>query len=292
MSKDKDDGKNAKTHEADSEVKRLQKELELHEWAGKKTNSAIKAIYKELEQRKEELRKAHNGLEVKVKERTAELAAINDQLMQEVKERRRVEEELRESCDDLKVTLDGTVEAIAMIVDSRDPYTAGHQRRVAKLSAAIARKLNLESGQIESIWMAALVHDIGKLQVPAEILSRPRKLTTVEFSLIKIHSQVGYDILKKIKFPWPIAEMVLQHHERMNGSGYPAGLSGEEICLEARIIGVSDVVEAMSSHRPYRPALGVDAAIEEILKNKDILYDPNIVTTCVALIREDGFKID
>jgi len=198
---------------------------------------------------------------------------------------------LQETTEKLRKALDGTVHALALAVEMRDPYTAGHQRRVADLAAAMARKIGQSTDQIEAIRMAGLVHDLGKISIPTAILNKPGRLTQNEFNLIKDHSQVGYDILKDIEFPWPIAQTVLQHHERMDGSGYPQGLSGEDILLEARMLAVADVVEAMASHRPYRPALGMDQALEEISRNKGVLYDPEVVATCLALFIEEGFKL-
>ncbi|MFZ2418831.1 MAG: PAS domain S-box protein, partial [Smithellaceae bacterium] len=180
----------------------------------------------------------------------------------------------KNSMDQLRKALGGTVLAIALVVESKDPYTAGHQRRVADISRAIATEMGLSPDRIEGIRMAGIIHDIGKVSVPAEILSMPRKLTDLEFSLIKTHAQSGYEILKDIEFPWPIARMVLEHHERMNGSGYPNGLTGDKLLPESRILAVADVVEAMATYRPYRAALGLSAALEEIAKNRGILYDP------------------
>jgi len=188
--------------------------------------------------------------------------------------------------------LDATIETMSKIVEAKDPYTAGHQQRVSQLSTAIAKELNLPPDKIEGIRIASLIHDIGKIGLPAEILSKPSKLTDIEFNLIKGHSQIGYDILKSIDFSYPVAQIVLQHHERLDGSGYPNNLKDDEILLEAKIIGVADVVEAMSSHRPYRPALGIDAALEEIIKNKGILYDPEVVDVCLKLFKEKGFKFE
>jgi putative nucleotidyltransferase with HDIG domain len=176
-------------------------------------------------------------------------------------------------------------------VETKDAYTAGHQRRVANLARAIAAEMGLSPEQIDGIRMAAVIHDLGKISVPAEILSKPIGLNDLEYGLIKIHPQVGYDILKEIEFPWPVAQIVLQHHERMDGSGYPQGLLGEEIILEARILAVADVVEAMASHRPYRPPHGVDKALEEISRNRGILYDPEVVDACLKLFNEKGFKL-
>jgi len=185
--------------------------------------------------------------------------------------------------------LDGIIESVSMITQVRDPYTAGHQRRVTELACAVAEKLGLDQEQTAGLQVAGLLHDIGKLSVPAEILSKPTALTDIEFSLIKTHVQVAYDILRGIEFPWPVADIVLQHHERVDGSGYPNGLRGDEILLEARILAVSDVVEAMSGHRPYRPALGIAAALEEISGGSVTRYDEKVVKACCAVF-EDGFE--
>ena len=190
----------------------------------------------------------------------------------------------------VRKSLDGTIQTLSKVSETRDPYTAGHQYRVHQLSVAIARELGLPREKIEAVRIAALIHDIGKMAIPSEILTKPGKLSDIEFDLIREHPQTGYEILKDIDFPYPIAQIVLQHHERINGSGYPDHLKGDEILLEAKIIGVADVVEAMSSHRPYREALGIDAALEEITKNKGILYDPEVVDVCIKLFKEKGFK--
>jgi PAS domain S-box-containing protein len=192
---------------------------------------------------------------------------------------------LQNSLIKLQETIKGTIETIALIVEARDPYTAGHQKRVSDLAATIAIKMHLTEHQVEGIRMAGLIHDLGKIKVPAEILSKPGKLSQLEFGLIKTHPQVGYDLLKDIEFPWPIAKMVLQHHEKIDGSGYPKGLKGDEIMVEARILVVSDIVEAMSSHRPYRPALGIKKALEQIKQDKGILLDPNVVDACLKLFK-------
>ena len=182
------------------------------------------------------------------------------------------------------------IKTISKIMDTRDPYTAGHQKRVAQLAFAISREMKLSSEKIESVRIASQIHDIGKIGIPSEILTKPSVLDSVEFSFMKKHPLIGYDILKDIDFPYPIAQIVLQHHERIDGSGYPNGLRGDEILLEAKIIAVADVVEAMSSHRPYREALGVDVALEEIEKNKSTLYETEIADVCIKLFREKGFK--
>jgi putative nucleotidyltransferase with HDIG domain len=201
-----------------------------------------------------------------------------------------LEKELKHSYKKLQQIMEGIAYVITKVVEIRDPYSTGHQQRVSKLATAIAREMKLPQDKIEGVRFASLVHDIGKISLPAEILNKPTKLSEIEYSLIKDHSQTGYDILKSIEFPWPIAKIVLQHHERLNGSGYPQRLKGEDIILEARIIGVVDVVEAMSSHRPYRPALGIDAALEEITQNKGILYDPEVVDVCLKLFKKKEFK--
>jgi PAS domain S-box-containing protein len=198
----------------------------------------------------------------------------------------------KQAVERIKKVLGATVQAIAVTVETRDPYTAGHQRRVADLARAIAMEMNLSVDQIDGIRMAAAIHDLGKISVPAEILSKPTKLTNIEFSLIKTHSQSGYDILKDIDFPWPVARTVLEHHERMNGSGYPNGLTGDNILMESRILSVADVMEAMASHRPYRPGLGLDAALKEIEKNKGTLYDNSVADVCLRLFREKGYQLE
>jgi len=175
--------------------------------------------------------------------------------------------------------------AFAKMVEARDPYTAGHQRRVANLSCLLAERLGLSAGRVEAIRMAATVHDIGKIYVPAEFLNKPGRLSDLEFGVIKLHPQVGYDILKSIDFEYPISNMVRQHHERIDGSGYPLGLRGEDILLESKIIAVADVLEAISSHRPYRPSLGLDVGLKEVEKNQGVIYDPDAAQASLELLR-------
>ncbi|MFP5344332.1 MAG: HD domain-containing phosphohydrolase [Gammaproteobacteria bacterium] len=201
-------------------------------------------------------------------------------------EHRRLQEEHLKSAERLKEALTDTIRAIALTVEKRDPYTTGHQQKVTELCVAIGRELGLPEDRLEGLRLGALIHDIGKIYVPAEILNRPGRLSDAEFEVIKSHPQVGYDIVKDVKFPWPVAQMTLQHHERMDGSGYPKGLKGEEICLEARILAVADVLEAMFSHRPYRPAVGLDKALAEIEQNRGKYYDPAVVDACLKLFRE------
>ena len=212
-------------------------------------------------------------------------------IYQDITEHKKAEDKLRETLGSLHNALGGIIQVLSTTIEKRDPYTAGHQRRVADLARAIGQEMGLAADRVEGLSTAGTIHDIGKVAIPAEILSRPTRLTDIEFKLIQSHSQVGYDILRDIDFSWPLAEMVLQHHERMNGSGYPQGLKGEDILLEARILAVSDVVEAMASHRPYRPSLGIAAALEEIEKNKGVLYDPDVASACLTLFREKGFNL-
>lgn len=202
----------------------------------------------------------------------------------------RTEQKLRESSDKMRKALESTVNALAYAVEMRDPYTAGHQKRVAFLSVAIAKEMDIPEDKIEGIRMAAAIHDIGKIHVPAEILNKPHKLTDAEFEMVKTHSQIGYDILERIDFPWPVADYVLQHHERLNGSGYPQELVERQIKQGTKILAVADVVEAMLSHRPYRPAYDITTTLEEITSKKGILYDPQIADICLRLFKENGFR--
>lgn len=191
----------------------------------------------------------------------------------------------------LKTAMEGIILGFVTVVEARDPYTAGHQKRVAKLAVAIGEAMGLEEDRITAIRLSALVHDIGKIYVPADFLNKPGKLSDVEFSILWKHPQVGRDILKSVDFVWPISEIVWQHHERMNGTGYPQGLTGENIHLEARILSVADVIEAMASHRPYRASLGIEMALEEIDANKGTHFDPDAVDACLRLFREEDFQL-
>lgn len=213
-------------------------------------------------------------------------------VFRDISERVKGEENLREYVAGLRRTLEATVQALAVTAEKRDPYTAGHQQRVAALAGAIAAELGFDEERLEGLRVAGLLHDIGKIYIPAEILAKPALLTSMEMGLIKTHSEVGFDILKNIPFPWPVAEAVLQHHERMNGSGYPAGLKDSQIKDEAKILAVADVVEAMSSHRPYRAALGLDRALGEIKRNRGALYSPEAVDVCVSLLESGEFTFE
>lgn len=211
-------------------------------------------------------------------------------VIRDITERKKAEEDLRSALERLESSLESTIAAIAMMSELRDPYTAGHQRRVTQLALAIATELGLPEERRQPLRVAGLLHDVGKIYVPSEILSKPGRLTNLEMGLARAHAAASYDVIAAIKFPWPIADIVVQHHERMDGSGYPAGLKGDEIAVEARIIAVADVVEAMISHRPYRPALGMDRALAEITANRGSLYDADAVDACVKLLTEKGFK--
>jgi PAS domain S-box-containing protein len=213
-------------------------------------------------------------------------------ISEDITERKRAEDQLKKTLESLRKAIGTTIQVMVSAVEIRDPYTAGHQLWSADLARAIATEMGLPQEKIDGIRMAGSIHDIGKLSIPAEILSKPTKLTELEFALIKEHSRRGYEMLKDVESPWPLAEIVYQHHERRDGSGYPRNLKGEEILMEARIMAVADVVEAMASHRPYRPSLGIDAALKEIEKNKGIFYDDAVADACLRLFREKGFKLE
>jgi putative nucleotidyltransferase with HDIG domain/PAS domain S-box-containing protein len=210
-------------------------------------------------------------------------------MVADITKRKMTEQDLENSLNRLQEITDAGIHAITLIVEKRDPYTAGHQQKVSDLAAAIACEMGCGAGIVEGIRIAGLLHDVGKIGIPIEILSKPGRISDDEFRMIKTHPKVGYDILKGINFNQPIADIIYQHHEKINGSGYPNGLKGEDICLEARILCVADVVEAMSSHRPYRPALGIEKALNEISQNKGVLYDSSVVDACIRLFNEKGF---
>ncbi len=210
----------------------------------------------------------------------------------DITKRKSSELELQGSHDRLKQALEDTITAIARAVEARDLYVAGHQRRVAQLAVAIAKEMGLDKNQIEGIYMGAIIHDIGKIHLPAEILNKPARLFDTEFALVKSHPEVGYNILKDVKLPWPVAQIVQQHHEHLDGSGYPNELQGDDILLESRIVCVADVVEAMAGHRPYRPAKGIKKALKEIEKHRGVFYDPKIVDACVRLFHNNKFNFE
>lgn len=211
-------------------------------------------------------------------------------IMKDITDRKQAEEDLKQSQAQLLNALHGTIWAIAAAIEARDPYTAGHQQRVAKLARAMADRQGLDSDAQEGIQWGAMCHDIGKIKIPSEILTKPTRLSPNEYKLIKAHPQISYEILKGIDFPWPIAAIAQQHHERIDGSGYPLGLKGDEICHEAKLVAVADVVEAISSHRPYRPGLGLDKAREEINRGRGLIYDTESVDACLCLL-SDGFDL-
>ncbi len=257
------------------------------------------AINKALERARllRENRRYKEHLEDEIKRRTSELQdryadmeMLNERLLKEIHVRTRAEESLKHTMEVLQKTIDGTISTLSALGEIRDPYTGGHQQRVAQLAVAIAQEMNLPDEQRRGIYIAGMLHDIGKMAVPIETLSKPGIIDDIEYLMMKIHPETGYQILSKIEFTWPIATIILQHHERLDGSGYPKGLKNDEILLDSRIISVADVVEAMASHRPYRPALGIDKALEEILQYRGTLYDPDVVDICERLFRKKEFR--
>lgn len=228
---------------------------------------------------------------VQKEQRAAELVVANKELAFQNIEKANRAEELDRANQDLHSALMNTVKVAMMLSEMRDPYTAGHERRVAEIAVAISAELGFDSDRQEGIRVAGYLHDVGKIKIPSEILSKLGRLTDNEYRLIKDHAQSGYDVLSRVDFPWRIADVALQHHERMDGSGYPNGASGEGIILEARIIAVADTVEAMSSHRPYRPGLGMDQALAEVELGRGLVFDENVVDVCLMLFREKGFSI-
>jgi PAS domain S-box-containing protein/putative nucleotidyltransferase with HDIG domain len=212
--------------------------------------------------------------------------------LRDISERKKAQARLDQTLENLRMAMSGIIQVISQTVEARDPYTTGHQQRVAELAQAIGQEMGLDADRVEGLRMAGVIHDLGKVSIPAEILSKPTQLREIEFQLIRTHPQVGYNILRDIEFPWPIADTIFQHHERIDGSGYPRGLEGEAILQEAKILMVADVVEAMASYRPYRPALGIETALEEIEKNAGVLYDRKVVEACLRLFREKAFRFE
>jgi putative two-component system response regulator len=241
---------------------------------------------------KEEILQENKRLVELIKIKNKELQALNKILEKRTKDKTddllAQAEKLKESYKKSQIILDGIVKTLSMIVETRDPYTSGHEDQVAKIACNIAKEMKLSEEQITAIHVAATLHDIGKISVPSEILTKPGRLNDLEREIIKTHCKVANDLLINIEFPYPVAEIIFQHHERMDGSGYPRGLKGDDIALEARIIGAADVMDAMASYRPYRAALGVDAAMEEIVKFRGITYDPAVVDACVKIYKNTG----
>ncbi len=237
-----------------------------------------------------ELRLARIEIDHLVDKRTAELAQANDELHGQVLETRRSEDYLQSTLERLERSLEGTFRAMSMTLELRDPYMAGHQQRVSSLAVSIAQEMSLPWEKIEGLRFAGIIHDIGKIAAPAEITAKPCRLTKTEFQIVKEHPRVGYEMVKDIAFAWPVAHIILQHHERLDGSGYPEGLIGDAILPEARILAVADVVEAVCTLRAYRPALGIEKALEEIRKGRGIRYDTRVVDACIRLFREGRFS--
>jgi len=237
-----------------------------------------------------ELRLARIELDRLVDKRTEELSRANDELHGKVLETRRSEDYLQNNLDRLDRAFEGAFKAMSLTLEIRDPYMAGHQHRVSSLAVAIAKEMNLPWEKIEGLRLAGIIHDIGKIAVPTEIMTKHGRLTNSEFKLVKDHPRIGYELVKDIAFPWPVAHIVLQHHERLDGSGYPEGLVGDAILPEARILAVADVVEAICSLRPYRPALGLEKGLEEVRKGRGLCYDSRVVDTCIKLFRDGRFS--
>ncbi len=237
-----------------------------------------------------ELMNAYNNLEQQVRVRTAELVTANRALQDAITKHTRTEKKLKQGVERLRESLEKTIMAIAAVAELRDPFTAGHQKRVTKLACAIAEEMGLAHARKTRLRLAGIVHDIGKVQIPTEILIKPIQLSESEFNIIEAHPQIAHDILHGIEFSRPIAKIVLQHHELYNGAGYPQGLSGDAILLEARILAVADVVEAMTSQRPYRPAHALEEALDEIFQNKGVRYDPLVVDACLKVFCEGAFS--
>jgi response regulator RpfG family c-di-GMP phosphodiesterase len=271
----------------DEEMKKTVREA-LNHYESKKEEQRLFELAKE---KNDELDSLAGGLKEEVDAHLAELNEANQQLESEIRSRKEAEEARSAVLRDLEKTLKGTVQAMLTALGAKDPYTADHQRRVAELARMIAEDLGLPREEIEGIYMASLIHDLGKIAIPTEILNKPFSLSEAEFGIIKRHPDIACDILEGIDFPWPVADMVRQHHERLNGSGYPMGLSGDEILYGAKIMAVADTVEAMASDRPYRPGKGTDEARKEISDNKGMLYDTVVVEACTAVLDSGRFSL-
>ena len=286
----------AKAHLADNMVDAILLDLSLPDCTGMETVHALRSaapglpivIFTGLEDEQVGLQAVHAGCQDYLIKGQGDAILIRRTVNYAI-ERMHLEEERQIQAQRLKRTLMQTVHAVSLTIEMRDPYTAGHQRRVAQLATAIGRHMGLDQDHLDGLQTAALIHDIGKINVPADFLSRPGHLSEAAFQVIMAHPQVGHDIVQGIEFPWPVATMILQHHERLDGSGYPNGISGDQIIRESRILAVADVVEAISSHRPYRPSLGIDAALEEIRRNAGTHYDPAVVAACEEVIRDHEF---
>lgn len=259
---------------------------------GRALTKKTKRTKKTMEEQKDHFKMYSEVLVQKLEKKINELQEANKNFEEEIEKRKNTEEALRKSMEKLSNMTESAVNALAYASELRDQYTAGHQKKVMKLATAIAKKMKLDEEHIFALRLAAIVHDVGKITVPAEILNKPGQLNNIEISLIRQHPVAGRDIFKQFDIDFPISEIIYQHHERLDGSGYPEGIKGDEIMLEAKILAVSDVVEAMSSHRPYRPAPGIKAALEEIEKNSGTLYDPEVVKICLQLFREEEFSFD
>ena len=255
----------------------------------------ITGIARDITSRKqieEGLRVLNESLEKRVVEHTAKLVVVNEELMEEINNRKQMEEEFKQSIKKLQKSMRGIIQTLSVAIESKDSYALGHQKRVAKLSRCIAEEMGLSKDRIEVISIAATLHDIGKISIPTEILNKLDQLSDDEFNMIKSHPRLGYDILNELEFSHPVAQIVLQHHERLDGSGYPSSLSGKDILLEAKILSVADVIDAMLSPHPYRPAFGLDKVLDEISRNRGMLYDFNVVYACLVVFNEKGFKFD
>ena len=257
---------------------------------GEKTKEQLINELEQIRKQIAALKTSYQDLENQLEGQTEELANVNEARAVELVKSKKLQQEFKNGCGKLQRVLTETISALSFAVEK--PYTEGHQDRVAKLACAIAAGMNFSEDAILGVKIAAIIHDIGKINIPAEILSKPSKLTKIEYSMITLHPQAGYEIIKNIEFPWPVSKAILQHHEKMDGTGYPQGLTGDEIIVEARILGVADVVEAMTAPRPHRPALGIEKALGEILEKKGICYDAQIVDACVRLFKEEGFKLN